>query len=119
MFRTSTIPLDAIRPLDMKKFTHSFLVPYAATRAISHQLNISIPEAHAILLDSRTTGLRLHPALDSDEELDQICRWNIQRLKSTATIICPSRDDTEGPPRLRRSTAWRAEVLLYTLTGIH
>jgi len=32
MFRTSTVPLDPIRPLDIKKFMNSFLIPYVATR---------------------------------------------------------------------------------------
>ena len=70
MFRTSTVPLDVIRPLDIKKFMNSFLVPYVTTCAIANQLNISISEAHAILLDSKSAGVKLHPALDSDEELD-------------------------------------------------
>ncbi|KAG1745055.1 uncharacterized protein EDB91DRAFT_1019543, partial [Suillus paluster] len=87
MFRTSTILLDAIRPLDIKKFTHSFLVPYVATRAIAHRLNVSISEAHTMLLESRQAGIQLHPALDSDEELDRICRSNIQRSKSNTIVI--------------------------------
>ncbi|KAG1744421.1 hypothetical protein EDB19DRAFT_1620488, partial [Suillus lakei] len=87
MFHTSTIPLDAIWPLNVKKFTHSFLVPYVATHAIAHQLNVSIMDAHTILLESRQAGIRLHPALDSDDKLDQICRSNIQQSKSNTIII--------------------------------
>ncbi|KAG2140869.1 hypothetical protein BD769DRAFT_1349963, partial [Suillus cothurnatus] len=34
MFCTSTVPLDAIWPLNLKKFTHFFLIPYIATCAI-------------------------------------------------------------------------------------
>jgi hypothetical protein len=113
MFRTSTIPLDTIRPLDLKKFTHSFLIPYVATHAISHQLNVSIMEAHTILLESRQAGIQLHPALDSDEELDRICRSNIQRSKSDTIVIRPSCNEAQaqgGPPRFRSRTWW-AEVL--------
>jgi hypothetical protein len=113
MFRTSAVPLDAIRPLDIKKFMNSFLVPYVATRAIANQLNVSISKAHTILLDSRSAGVKLHPALDSDEELDQICRSNIQRSKSDSSINHHRNDKPEGPPRFRRSTPWprHAEVL--------
>lgn len=113
MFHTSTVPLNAIRPLDIKKFTHSFLVPYVATRAIAHRLNVSIAEAHAILLESRQAGIRLHPALDSDEELDQICRSNIQRSKSNTIVIRPSstaRNEVQGsPPRFRSRTQLHIE----------
>ncbi|KAG1805121.1 hypothetical protein EV424DRAFT_1290721, partial [Suillus variegatus] len=87
MFCTSTVPLDAIWPLGFKKFTHSFLIPYIATHAIAHQLNVSTVEAHTILLQSRPARIQLHPTLDSDEELDQICRSNIQRSKSNTIII--------------------------------
>ncbi|KAG1747880.1 uncharacterized protein EDB91DRAFT_1048239, partial [Suillus paluster] len=117
MFRTSTIPLDAIRPLDIKKFTHSFLVPYVATRAIAHQLDVSITEAHMMLLESRQAGIQLHPALDSDEELDQICRSNIQRSKSNMIVIRHN-EAQGGPPRFRSRT-WRAEVLLFNSTSIY
>lgn len=122
MFHTSTIPLDAIRPLDIKKFTHSFLVPYVATRAIAHQLNVSITEAHTILLESRQAGIRLHPALDSDEELDRICRSNIQRSKTNAFVIRQSsatRNEAQsGPPRFRSRTQQHIEVLSLDLIGI-
>ncbi|KAG2116047.1 uncharacterized protein F5147DRAFT_555605, partial [Suillus discolor] len=74
-------------PLDLKKFTHCFLIPYVATRAIAHRLNVSTAEAHTILLESRPAGIQLHPALDSDKELDRICRSNIQRSKSNTIII--------------------------------
>ncbi|KAG1902774.1 uncharacterized protein F5891DRAFT_917850, partial [Suillus fuscotomentosus] len=74
MFWTSTLPLNAIRPLDVKKFTDFILIPYVATSAIAHRFGITIAEAHTIRLDSRSAGIDLHPALDSDEELDQIYR---------------------------------------------
>lgn len=123
MFHTSTVPLNAIRPLDIKKFTHSFLVPYVATRAIAHRLNVSIAEAHAILLESRQAGIRLHPALDSDEELDQICRSNIQRSKSNTIVIRPSstaRNEVQGsPPRFRSRTQLHIEVLSLDSIGIY
>ncbi|KAG1720723.1 uncharacterized protein EDB91DRAFT_1088723 [Suillus paluster] len=111
MFCTSTIPLDAIQPLDIKKFTHSFLVPYVATCAIAHRLNVSITEAHTMLLESRQAGIQLHPALDSDEELaisKSICRSNIQRSKSN-TIVIHRNEAQGGPPRFRSRT-WRAET---------
>ncbi|KAG1849214.1 hypothetical protein F4604DRAFT_96074 [Suillus subluteus] len=122
MFHTSTVPLDAIRPLDLKKFTHFFLIPYIATLAIVHRLDVSTAEAHTILLESRLAGIQLHPALDSDEELDRICRSNIQRSKLNTIVIRPScmtRNEAQGGPPRFHSRTWRIEVLSLDLTGIY
>lgn len=120
MFRTSTLPLNTIRPLDVKKFTDFILVPYVATSAIAHRFGITIAEAHTIRLDSRSAGIDLHPALDSDEELDQIYRTNIQRSKSnTRVAIHDNQSSKGGPPRLRRATLQLIEVLSFVFSDIH
>ena len=51
--------------IESKRFPLSVSLTHrnVATRAIANQLNLSISEAHTILLDSRSTGVKLHPAL--------------------------------------------------------
>ncbi|KAG2050405.1 hypothetical protein BDR06DRAFT_1011237 [Suillus hirtellus] len=113
MFQTLTLPLNAICPLNVKKFTDFILVPYIATSAIAHRFTITIIEAHTIWLDSRSAGIDLHPALDSDEELDQIYRTNVQRSKSnTRVAIHDNKSSKGGPPRLHQATLQLIEATL-------
>jgi len=75
-----------------------------------------------ILLESRLAGIQLHPALDSDKELDQICRSNIQHSKLNTIVTRPScmtcNEAEGGPPRIHSQT-WHIEVLSLNLTGIY
>ncbi|KAF9219823.1 hypothetical protein BS17DRAFT_854134 [Gyrodon lividus] len=102
-------PMESFAPLTLSCFMRYFLVPFIGAHLISQNLECAVEVAFKEMLESADAGDALHPAEDSDEDLENIMKTNmdVRRHEHTAEIAEQRQVEAESKEALQEENSWK------------